>query len=470
MRHKQRIAISRIISDFIKSDQVISREEIAAYNKIIRTFDISFEELYESQQLYLEDAIKYLKLMPTDEQQRLYKTLLTAASAGYGCVSREALLLFSISACLNDKADKYSLLTFENNGYRTDDKYVVYLESDYMPAINEEILEHYDTISNLLQLWNFEFIYIPKLSHDIREMDRNYLYDILRYMNPRFSMDMLDSLYARLSNFTTESYTRDYLVTVTQKDLFYSIEPSILVSVGVSQLPPCTSSQRERCCVNMLNIRLDDEVNSVLKEVRRMVDCYENLITEPEYHRPKRGKGLFRYYGFYKQFFDFLARHHTNGADNSILIDIIQRRIWMFGSELQMSATYLATYMFILHQSLCTHYGGLIKAGQHHPLSEKDIARLGKTYHAICNLLRDNPITEQRSYLEDVPNIRGYIARLRTMIEHHVDSQDLDYYYPKDSSDKSMYRIAIDPLCVKLRYSGGECNFTDFPLWKKLNG
>jgi hypothetical protein len=469
MRHKQRIAISRIISDLIKSDEVICREEIAAYNKIIHTFDITSEELYEAQQLYLEDAIKYLKLMPSDEQQRLYKTLLAAASAGYGCVSREALLLFSISACMNDQEGKYSLITFEHNGYRTDDKYVIYLESDYMPAINEEILEHYDTISNLLQLWNFEFIYIPKLSQNFREMDRNYLYDILRYMNPRFTAEMLNSLYDRLANFSTESYTRDYLVTMSQKDLFNIIEPSLLISVGVSLLPPSTPSQRERCCVNMLNICLDDEANSVLKEVRRMMNCYENLITEPEYHRPKRGKGLFRYHGFYKQLFDFLARHHMNGADNSILIDIPQRRIWMCGNELQMSATYLGTYMFILHQSLCTHHGGLIKAGQHHPLSEKDVERLGRTYHAICNLLRDNPITEERSYLDDVPNIRGYIARLRTMIEHHVDSQDLDYYFPKDSSDKSMYRIAINPSCVKIRCSGNECNFLDFPLWKKLN-
>jgi hypothetical protein len=31
-----------------------------------------------------------------------------------------------------------------------------------MPLINEEIQEHYDTIANLLQFWNFDFIYIPK--------------------------------------------------------------------------------------------------------------------------------------------------------------------------------------------------------------------------------------------------------------------------------------------------------------------
>ena len=151
MRHKQRIAISRLISDIIKSDEVICREEIAAYNKIIRVFDISTEELFEAQQLTLEDAVKYLKHMPSEEQQRLYKNLTLAASAGYGCVAQEALLLFTLSACLNDTTDKYMLLTTETKGYRTDDKYVIYLESDYMPAINEEIQEHYDTIANLLR-------------------------------------------------------------------------------------------------------------------------------------------------------------------------------------------------------------------------------------------------------------------------------------------------------------------------------
>ena len=188
--------------------------------------------------------------------------------------------------------------------------------------------------------------------------------------------------------------------------------------------------------------------------------CYSNIT--------KRGKGLFRYHGFYKQLFDFLARQHAHGEENTILIDLPARRIWMRGVEVQMSATYLATYVFLLHQSLCTHYGGLVKAGQHHPLSEKDVTRLGKTYYAICNLFRDTPIADARSYLEDVPNIRGYIARLRTMIEHVVDNEDIDYYYPKDSSDKSMYRIAINPSYVRLKHSAGECLFTDYPKWKEL--
>ena len=93
---------------------------------------------------------------------------------------------------------------------------------------------------------------------------------------------------------------------------------------------------------------------------------------------------------------------------------------------------------------------------------------MGNTYRAICKLFREMSTGDTRSYLEDVPNIRGYIARLRTTIEHVIDMGDVDYYYPKDSSDKSMYRIAINPSCVRMKHANGECLFVDYPLWKQL--
>ena len=468
MRHHQKIAIARLISDLIKSDDVICKEEIALYNHIVCSFDISQDELHEAQFLSQADAVGYIRHMSPGEQKKIFSVLKKAAYSNNTCVAREALLLQTLSLMLNDKDDKYHLLSILSKGGKNPDKYVIYIESDYMPAINEEILQQYDMIANLLHLWKFEFIYIPKLTHSFCEMERSYLCDIIRYMNPRLSLELINNLYDRLTNFTTENFTRDYLAKVSHHNYFYDIEPSLLINVGTSYVPAENLSEQEKHFVNFLTIRLDDEPDSVLNEVRRFIDQYESFITEPEYQLPKRGKGLFRYHGFYKQLFDFLARQHTNGEENNILINLPARRIWMRGKEIQMSATHLATYMFILHQSLCTHYGGLIKAGEHHPLSEKDVMRLGKTYHAICNLFRDAPITESRSYLDDIPNIRGYIARLRTTIEHLIDMDNIDYYYPKDSEDKSLYRIAINPSSVRIKYSGGECLFTDYPLWKQL--
>lgn len=468
MRHHQKIAIARLISDLIKSDDVICKEEIALYNNIVCSFEISQDELHEAQFISQAEAVGYIRHMPFAEQKKIFSLLKKAAYSDNACVAREALLLLTLSLTLSDTVSKYHLLSSLVKGGRHQEKYVMYIESDYMPAINQEIEEQYDTIANLLHLWKFEFIYIPKLTRSFSEMDRNYLCDIIRYMNPRLSGEMIQNLYDRLTTFTTENFTQEYLANASHHAHFYEIEPSLLINVGTSNIPAAAATREDTYFMNLLTIRLDDEPNCVLNEVRRFLDQYESLITEPEYQLPKRGKGLFRYHGFYKQLFDFLARQHTNGEENTILIDFVSRRIWMRGREVQMSATHLATYVFLLHQSLCTHYGGLIKAGEHHPLSEKDVERLGRTYHAICDLFRDFPISDARSYLEDVPNIRGYIARLRTTIEHVMDGDDLDYYYPKDSSDKSMYRVAINPSCVRIKHSAGECIFTDYPLWKQL--
>ena len=468
MRHHQKIAIARLISDLIKADDVICKEEIALYNHIVCSFEISQDELYEAQFVSQAEAVAYIKNMLPSEQKKILSILQKAAYSDNSCVAREALLLQSLSLTLNDTSNKYHLLSTLTKGWQNLEKYVVYIESDYMQAINEEIMQQYEMIANLLHLWKFEFIYIPKLTQSFREMDRTYLCDIIRYMNPRLSSEMLNNLYDRLTNFTTESFTHEYLANSSHHNHFYDIEPSLLINVSTSHVPATSPSQQDTYFINFLTIRLEDEPDCVLNEVRRFLDQYETYITEPEYHRPKRGKTLFRYHGFYKQLFDFLARHHTNGEENCIVIDLPARRIWMRGIEVQMSATQLATYVFILHQTLCTHHGGLIKAGQHHPLSEKDVMRLGNTYHSICNLFRDTPIIEQKSYLEDVTNIRGYIARIRTVIAHHIDDQDIRFYTPQDTSDKSRYHIAIEAPKVFLRTASGEVPFVEYTFWKTL--
>ena len=468
MRHRQKIAISRLISDLMKADDMICREEIALYNQIVSAYDITEDELYEAQSISLTDAVMYIQHMPLAEQKKIYSVLYKAAYSDKLCVAREALLLQTLSMVLGDTSGKYQLFSSNLKGWDRAEKYVVYVESDYMPAINDEILKQYDTIASMLQLWNFEFIYIPKFVQSLCEMDREYLNDIIRYTNPRISTEMLDKLYDRLSGFTTESFTTDYLAHCTKQSMLREIEPSLLVNVGWSDIYGTSASQQDDSEMNFLRIRLDDEEDSVLKEVKRFLAQYEQLITDSEYHRPKIGKQLFRYYGFYKQLFDFLARRDVAGAENRIAIDVAARRIWMRGVEIPMSATQLATYVFILHQSLCTHHGGLIKAGQHHPLSENDVQRLGRTYYAICKLFRDAQNACGHSYIEDVPNIRGYIARVRTLLEHHIAAQDINYYYPKDSADKSMYQILINPQDVVFRSAAGEMAFTEYPLWESL--
>ena len=172
MRHHQKIAIARLISDLIKSDDVICKEAILLYNQIVSGYDISQDELYEAQFISQAEAVGYIKHMIPAEQKKIYSLLQQAAYADNSCVAREALLLQTLSLLLNDTRDKYYLLSVLMKGWQHQEKYVVYIESDYMQAINEEIMQQHEMIANLLHLWKFEFIYIPKLCQSLREMDQ----------------------------------------------------------------------------------------------------------------------------------------------------------------------------------------------------------------------------------------------------------------------------------------------------------
>lgn len=200
-------------------------------------------EINEAQQCNLPIALEIVKQMSQEEQQRFFKLFYEAAYSDKICLAREALFLLTIANITNDREEKYKLFSCDWKGYQMQEKYIIYLESDYMPIINDEIMQEYEAISNMLQLWNFEFIYIPKLSQSFRDMDKVYLHDILRYMNPRLTADMLDKLSERLTTFTTESYTRDYLTHTCNEAYFYDIQPSLLINVGhLYSLQKCNPS------------------------------------------------------------------------------------------------------------------------------------------------------------------------------------------------------------------------------------
>ena len=137
MRHFQRIAIARLISDLIKSDDVICHEEIAAYNQIVAAFGILQNELCEAQSISLAEAVAYIRHMSADERRRIFTILRKAAYSDNSCVAREALLLLTLSLTLEDQQDKYQLYSTMSPTWQGPEKYVVYIESDYMPLINQ---------------------------------------------------------------------------------------------------------------------------------------------------------------------------------------------------------------------------------------------------------------------------------------------------------------------------------------------
>ena len=461
---RQRIAIARIISDLIRSDNMIEKEELEKFKQVIQCFGIEDKELCAAQDITLSQAMNDVRELSDSDKCQLKRYLVDTANADNACVAREALIMLTLNLILDDKENKYELLSYDTHGSYTNDKYVIYIEGDEMLAINEEIETRYDHISNLLKLWKFDFIYIPKVAEKFQSMDVNYLKSIIHYMNPRLSDKKVEALYNKLINIDTTTFVRDFLANNRRQTGLIDTDPSLLINIGTSVVPYCRQNEEGHTYTEFLKIRLEvEEENCVLEEMRRFLSKYQDILTEPEYYRPDRRKDYFKYFGFYKTLFDFFTRIETDGIDNEVVINPSARRITMQGQEIPMSGTELATYILILWQSLISKHEGLLKITRNNKgISDKDNLEITQIYSHILRYCRDEPYTQ--TYQNDFSNIKSYVSRIRKKIQDKVRSRDVGHYLPQD--DEDLYKITINPENLFVEENGERKHLSESEFFK----
>ena len=97
------------------------------------------------------------------------------------------------------------------------------------------------------------------------------------------------------------------------------------------------------------------------------------------------------------------------------------------------------------------------------------------TFEALLNTLA---YLFDEKYEQLMPNIKDdmsaidaliYLNReLFHMIENQIDAQDINYYYPHDTANKSMYHVMIDPAKILLKTTQQQYLFVDYPYWKTI--
>jgi len=465
---RQKTCIARILSDLIKADNIIENSEVENFNQIVKEFDIKQEELIKAQSTTLKEAIEGVKSMSSGDKNLLRQVLLKTANSDDACVAREALILLTLSVMLEDEDDKYGMAEYDTMGSYTNDKYIIYLESDFDEDINDEIEENYEHICNLLKLWKFDFIYIPRFAQRFSELDRDYVHSIIRYMNPQFDQSKVDTLYRKMTTMDTKSFCRDVLINQRGQKIFHDIEPSLLINIGTSVVPYCSNGTGCSTFTEFLTIRLDAVENSVSKEIRAFLERYQDLLTEPEYYRPDRRRNFFKYFGFYKTVFDFLSRAEKEGVNNTIEIDVLARTVRMRDVELNLTPIQLATYVLILHQSLMDHQDGLPKLGRNMKLSEEKSRRLNLRYREIFRSLTDRDLYDdskrsaQEAVADNFKNFNTYISHIRAELKRKLPAADLNYFMPNDTADNTHYKITIDPDKVTVIKGSARTPFCDY--------
>ena len=438
MTKNQRVAIARLISDIIKADKIIDENEISLLLKLEEKYSITSQCLVDAQKVSFSDAINELLDLRADIKKDIKDDLFKMAGVDGNRSPKEALLLLAIDLCLCSEDNRATVFSCPVGKVDLDNPYVVYVESQYDGDLNEEIQKSYRHIANSLKLANFEFVYIPKIVNSFNQRDKDYTYNVLRYMSPELSSQEIKGVIDGVSKTTTASFCRDIISKKMGSDQMDGTEPGLLVNIGYSYVPYCAKDADAKEFIDFLKIDIAVD-NSVEEEVNQFIDKYSLYTTAKESLHGNRPEDGLRYFGFYKALLDFLI-YTKDRTESSIILDHYRRTILFKdynGLEIKLSPKEFATYYLILKE-----YKDSIDEGLPISASDKKKEKLNDEFY--------------KYYDEDdlgyTPHLSVTISKIKKKIESALAPAQLpSLYKPEKKEDLGVYKVRLDKEKITLK-------------------
>ena len=313
MTKEQRIAICRVISDMIKADSIIEETEILGMKRLMSDYSLTRRDMEAARNIKFSDAIPALKELPLKERQEFVKKIYGIAQSDNVCVPREALLLIALRYCLLDenkwdapgkRLPKPYLVSCATGEATLNDQYMVYVESSFDQEMNNQLERNFRLLVTLSRLSGFNFIYIPKMAQEFKNMRKDYVLDVISYMAPHLDNTLIRDVYDRLCKMTTVQFFRNVLYERLQVHTPYNIAPSLLLNIGTSVVPYCSAAGPVQYYTEFLCIPITADILSMVEDLLGYYQSHASVRQTISYGGTN---GQFKYFGFYKALFDFLV-------------------------------------------------------------------------------------------------------------------------------------------------------------------
>lgn len=307
MTREQRTAIARVISDMIKADSIIEETEIRDMKRLMSEYSLTHQDMIDARNIKFSDAIPILSELSLKVRKEFVTKIYDIARSDNICVPREALLLIALKYCLlNDgkkSSDRPYLVSCATGEATLNDQYMVYIESSYDREMNEQLEQYFRLLVTLSRLSGFNFIYIPKMVAEFKNMRKEYVLDVISYMAPNLDEKFIRSVYDRLCEMTTVEFFRNVLYERLQVQTSYKIMPSLLINIGTSVVPYCSASGPVHYYTEFLCVPITTDILSLIEGI---LGYYQSRVSVRQTLAYGNGNGQFKYFGFYKALFDFL--------------------------------------------------------------------------------------------------------------------------------------------------------------------
>lgn len=430
--------MARIISDMIKADNIIEENEIMEMKALMQKYSITRQDMSDARNVRFSEAVMILQDMPKKDRQSFFDCIYTIALSDNVCVSKEALLLIALQYCLvehdrkdinGNKIPKPYLISCPASESTISDQYMVYLENSYDEGRNAEIMQDFKLLVTQSRLNGFNFIYIPKMVEEFKEMDSQYVRDVISYMAPQLNDEVVVDVYDRLCKMTTQDFFHSVLYKKLQVRTIFDAKPSILINIGTSVIPYCATDGTIQYYTEFLCIPIATTTLSLVEEI---LAFYQSKVSVKTITLVDN-KGQFKYFGFYKALFDFLI------APPPVAPDLI------FLGQNMTDDKYYVAFKF--------------KEGR-----ERIVKLMPKRYELYFKIA----IATYCSKLKGLPTIkvdRTVMSHLRSKISEELkDVSFVDQYKPEKTGNTYILRLDKSKVFVRKRIVDNGINYTDIPI------
>ena len=438
MTREERIAMARIISDMIKADNIIEESEIKDMKDLMSHYSITQQDMSDARNIRFSDAVTSLKEMTKKERQVFFDSIYRIALSDNVCVPKEALLLIALQYCLveydyketsGNRIPKPYIISCPAGETMISDQYMVYLESSYNEDRNAEIMQDFKLLVTQSRLNGFNFIYIPKMVEEFKEMDPMYVKDVISYMAPHLADNVVVDVYDRLCKMTTADFFHNVLYEKLQVKALYDAKPSILINIGSSVVPYCATDGSVQYYTEFLCIPI---ITTTLSLVEEILFFYQSKVSIKTV-TISDNKGQFKYFGFYKALFDFLI------APPPIAPDLI------FLGQNIMDGKYYVAFKF--------------KDGQ-----ERKIKLMPKRYELYLLIAKKT----YRSRIKGLPTSqvdRTIVSHLRSRLATELkDMSFADQYKPQKEGNAYVLRLDKSKVFIRNYNIGNHNEYSDIPI------
>lgn len=465
MTDSQKIALARIIADLIKADNIIEDAEMDTLAKLDEYYKILPEHKVHAMTRRFTWAISELNDLSPNTKNKVLEDLRDLSKSDGACVPREALLLLALEYSLSPQTS-YLISTFscDLKSSNLNDLYIVYVESYEDLIFNNQIKESFDDICDILSNCGIDFIYVPNLSKELKEMDPNYVKNVISYMAPHLLKEnmniqenkQINQLYNSFCSIDTQNFCKDLLSERLGVKEMDNVKPSVMINIGTSLEPYCGSETR--VFTEFMCIQIKENVKD---EIRKFTNDYKKYLTNDILLHKSRGlKYNFKYFGFYKALFDLLVYGNKKQSETKVILDVDHQIITfegMLNIEPKLTNKEMAIYSLLIVESISPSK------------SQKGVKRTSKEDKKIQDrytLIVDYWFTKLNAkdkYFNSLPTIISNIKRKLNTVLNIDNKQD---FIPQKRNES--YFVNIDNDSVVIREDGKDYRVNEYN-WQSLN-